>query len=193
MIEYIPSTMGFTRSNLPNQGSPWKGLETLLWPIIKDFGITPEYALEFGVEGGYSTAALAEHFGHVTAVDHFLGDVHSGMKDDPSGLERATRENLKQWPNIEVVTEDCFAWMNSGKARDRYGLAHIDIIHQYDETFAAALWACQRCDVVILHDTVSFPDVARACEDVAAETGRVFYGWPLNHGLGILVKQEMTR
>lgn len=189
MIEYVPSCFGYVDAVLPNPGSAWRGLEMLIMPIIMDFGIARVESLEFGVEGGYSTAALAHHFYNVTAVDHFRGDEHSGIKPDAGALERETRAALASWSNIEIVADDCFSWMLSDKPRDHYDLCHIDIVHTLKETLAAALWACDKSDVVILHDTESFPDVKYACELTACHTGRIFYNWPKNHGLGILVKQ----
>lgn len=182
----------------PNLGSPWRGLERLLPALIRDFALDPSVgAVEFGVEGGYSTAALADHFSSVTAIDHFLGDEHSGVKPDAGKLERETRANLAAWPNVTVVTADCFEWMRgevSGAAAPaaRYALAHIDIIHTYQPTLHAALWGCAHADLVILHDTVSFPDVARACAEAALLTGREFWNWPENFGLGILARRKAT-
>lgn len=189
MKEYVPSFLSHERSNYPNQGSAWKGLEVLIAPIIRDFHICSFDALEFGVEGGYSTAALAEHFNCVTAVDHFRGDVYSGVKVDANALERETRKSLESWPNIVLLKDDCFSWIASRTTRHCYDLCHIDITHEYSETFAAGLWAVRHADVVLFHDTETYPEVKRACIALAAQTDCEAYNWPKNHGLGILVKK----
>ena len=106
MIEYVPSFIGPAIEGLPNPGSSWNGLEKILPAIIRDFKIDPIWALEFGVEGGLSTAALRHFFRHVVAVDHFLGDQHSGIKPNArASWRRKQRERLREWPNIKIRDE----------------------------------------------------------------------------------------
>lgn len=180
----------------PNLGSPWRGLERLLPALIRDFSLDPSAgAVEFGVEGGYSTAALADHFSSVTAVDHFLGDEHSGVKPDAGKLERETRANLAVWPNVTVVTADCFEWMRgeapgAASPAAHYSVCHVDILHCHKPTYAAAMWGIHHADVVLCHDTRSFPEVMQACRDVTQDAKCNFYEWPDNYGLGILTRRE---
>jgi hypothetical protein len=42
--------------------------------------------------------------------------------------------------------------------------------------------------VVIFHDTISFPAVKKACEDLAEKHNMEFYNYPLYNGLGILIR-----
>ena len=190
-IPYVPRYLSHLPTPLPNPGSAWRGLELILPSLIEDFALPVYSALEFGVEGGFSTAALATYFLNVTAVDFFIGDEHSGVKSDPAQLERETRAALAQWPNIEVVTANCFVWMErpENQASD-YSLCHADIVHNYEPTLRALLWASDHAELVIAHDTESFPEVRRACADAAEAKGRFFYNYPECHGLGILSRRE---
>lgn len=186
-IPYNPGYM-IPLLGLPNPGSAWRGLDGILPALINDFNIGTSECLEVGVEGGYSTAALAHYFESVTGVDHFKGDEHSGIKEDAERLQQETRAALSKWPNIRIVNADCFDWMLGTEPLAHYDLVHLDLVHTYEATYCAALWACDRADLVILHDTHSFPDVMRACQDAADAKRRVLYDFPDHHGLGILAK-----
>src|ERR1700722_18622091 len=60
--------------------SSWKGIESILESLISEFNIGRNKCLEFGVERGYSTAALSCFFDSVTGVDTFMGDKHTGNR-----------------------------------------------------------------------------------------------------------------
>jgi hypothetical protein len=177
----------------PDWPSAWKGLEGVLPAIITRFGIRQESALEFGCEYGYSTAALAQLFTHVTAVDTFLGDEHSDLQLG-GGVTRPrddffayTKRNLEPWPNIDIVQSDYKDWI--AKDTEHYDMCHLDIVHTYIDTFTCGLWAAEHCEVLIAHDSESFPEVKRALADIAEQTGRTFYNFARYYGLGILVKR----
>ena len=70
----------------------------------------------------------------------------------------------------------------------RYNLAHVDIVHTYEDTFNCGDWCLEHSDVVIFHDTLSFPEVFRACQDLSIKHNLTFYNYEASHGLGILVK-----
>jgi hypothetical protein len=166
--------------------SAWKGLESILWDIIYRFGIQKNTALEFGVDWGYSTVALSNFFKHVIGVDHFRGDVHAGSRDN--SFEQTVKTILLPYPNISLVNSSFEDFIQDNN--NRYNLIHIDIVHQYEPTYQCGLWSAHHADIVIFHDTESFPDVKRAVGDIAKETNMQFYNYPFYNGLGILsIKQ----
>lgn len=165
--------------------SAWSGVDRIIFDLIHRFDIVPEKALEFGVDYGYSTAAFANYFKKVVGVDTFEGDPHAGSREN--GLEIA-QKNLAGFPNIELHRADYRDWIASDNSR--YDLIHIDIIHTYEDTYACGAWAVQHSDVVIFHDTQSFPEVMRAVTDIASHHGRKAYNWSYEHGLGILSSRE---
>lgn len=165
----------------------WDGCETILYDIINRFKVNRHCALEFGVDYGYSTSALANFFNLVIGVDTFEGDVHAGQRD--KDLFEKTQDVLSDYKNIQLVRSDYRDWIKQDQPYKRYDLIHVDIVHSYKETNECVHWSVQNSDVVLVHDTISFPDVRRAVQDVCFETGRTFYEWQVKHGLGILVKE----
>jgi hypothetical protein len=163
----------------------WYGVERIIFDLIHRFDIVPENALEFGVDYGYSTAAFANYFKKVVGVDKFDGDPHVGVRDNV--FEKA-QENLAGFPNIELHRCDYREWIASDDRR--YDLIHVDIIHNYEDTYACGAWAVEHSDVTIFHDTQSFPEVMRAVKDIACNHGRKAYNWTYMHGLGILSNRE---
>jgi len=162
--------------------SAWKGLEMIIGDIITRFGIGREKCIEFGVEFGYSAVVFSNFFERVTGVDTFEGDIHTENK-----LEhfQQTREILKPYGNIHLVKSDYRDWIV--RDNQRYNLAHVDIVHNYKETFECGLWAARHSECVIFHDTESFPEVRKAVKDIAKATGQQLFNYPYHYGLGILV------
>ncbi|MCE7065839.1 class I SAM-dependent methyltransferase [Dyadobacter sp. CY326] len=165
--------------------SAWKGLELIIADIIEQFNLPRERCIEFGVEFGYSAVVFSNYFKFVTGVDTFEGDVHTANKEEHYAQ---TRERLAPYQNIQLVKSDYKDWI--AKDEQRYNLAHVDIVHNYTETFECGLWAAQHSDCTIFHDTESFPEVRRAVKDLAKKTGQRLYNYPQHHGLGILVAKK---
>lgn len=160
----------------------WKGIESILSDLITRFGIGSSRCLEFGVEHGYSTAALSCFFDTVTGVDTFIGDKHTRNRND---LYAETAERLTDFQNIQLVRTDYRDWIVQDDSL--YDLVHVDIVHTYVDTFACGLWSAMHSQCVIFHDTESFPAVKRAVSDIARRTGKRFYNFEESYGLGILV------
>lgn len=186
MINYIPTKY----VDLPKLAevpieSAWKGLDRILVDIIERFQIPLESALEFGVQWGYSTSALAQVFKKVIGVDTFAGDKCAGFHNISFS---DTSKRLKSWSNIQLIQQayqDRIRW-----DKEQYDLIHIDIVHTYEDTFALGSWAAGHARVVIFHDTESYPDVKRAVNDIAIQTGREFYNYQGSYGLGILAPKK---
>jgi hypothetical protein len=161
--------------------SSWRGIESILAPLLGDFRLGRGHCLEFGVESGYSTVALSNFFSEVTGVDTFLGDKHAGTHCD---MYPETSARLAPYANIRLVQSDFRKWI----ARDErtYDLIHIDIVHTYGATYDCGLWSARHAPCVIFHDTESFPAVRQAVGDIARKLGRRFYNFPECAGLGIL-------
>lgn len=165
--------------------SAWKGLEMIIEDIIDQFGLPRERCIEFGVEFGYSAVVFSNYFKSVTGIDTFEGDIHTINKEEHF---EQTKERLAPYQNIQLVKSDYKDWI--AKDNQRYNLAHVDIVHNYNETFECGLWAAQHSDCTIFHDTESFPEVRRAVKDLAKKTGQRLYNYPQHYGLGILVAKK---
>jgi hypothetical protein len=159
----------------------WKGIESILADMIEKFYIPTNSCLEFGVEFGYSTAALSSFFDSVVGVDTFLGDKHTRIDED---LYDATLNRLSRFENIKLIRSDYQNWIENDK--NVYDLIHVDIVHTYKDTFACGMWSALHSKCTIFHDTESFPAVKAAVRDIARKTGKSFYNFEESNGLGIL-------
>lgn len=202
---YVPE-----RRQMPSRVVPvtsaWEGIESVLADLIAKFGIGSGRCLEFGVEQGYSTAALSCFFDSVTGVDTFAGDIHTV---DHRDIYEETTRRLAAFENIQLVRSDYRDWI--AKDNSFYDLIHVDIVHTYADTYACGRWSANHSKCVIFHDTVSFPTmrravgsiarapslalatisrglaVKRAVIDIARDTHKSFYNFKECNGLGILV------
>jgi len=184
MINYIPTNRNNPR--LANVGSAWGNIPTIIKDIIDRFNLKQDLALEFGVEYGYSTSALANYFNNVIGVDTFEGDPHSGFKINH--LETTT-ENLKDFSNIQLVKSDYRDYIKGNN--NMYDMIHIDIIHTYNETFECGEWAINHSKCVVFHDTLSFYEIMRVCEDLSTKHNLDFYNYEESYGLGILINNNL--
>lgn len=192
MQEYIPSFLKplprpMDQSDCPFP-SAWAGLEQILPALLADFEVAGGTALEFGVQHGFSTAALANYFNCVVGVDTFAGDQHAGF-GDPAATLAATKARLKEFSNVTLIRSDYQSfWGPLGKFSRgaNYDLVHVDIVHTFAETYECGELAVRHSDCVIFHDTISFPEVQRAVAQLATESGRTFFNFPKYYGLGIL-------
>jgi hypothetical protein len=162
--------------------SAWKGIESVLGDLIQTFRVGTGRCLEFGVEYGYSTAALSCFFDTVTGVDLFVGDKHTVDKRD---IFAETSDRLSCFDNIRLVRSDYRDWIT--KDDSFYDLIHVDIVHTYVDTFACGLWSARHASCVLFHDTQSFWAVKRAVIDISSQTGKRCYNFKESYGLGILV------
>lgn len=184
-LEYIPEERNHSLRLATQMPSAWGDIPTIIGDIIKRFDIQTESAIEFGVEWGYSTSAISNYFKKVVGVDTFTGDIHSGMKNDT--LE-STSTFLKDFENIELRQASYQEYILNRS--EKYNFAHVDIVHTYEDTYACGEWCVKNCDIVVFHDTVSFPDVYRACSDLAKNYDLEFHNYRLSNGLGILAKRK---
>jgi Methyltransferase domain len=181
VTDYVPQRR-IPPARMPNVDSAWKGIESVLEDLLDHFQIPRQSCLEFGVEHGYSTAAFASFFEHVTGVDTFTGDIHTR---DHGDVYDQTRERLATFPNITLVRSDYRDWIVQD--RSAYDLIHVDIVHTYSDTYACGLWAAHHGKCALFHDTESFRAVKQAVSDIARITGKRFYNFRECFGLGILV------
>ena len=159
----------------------WKGIESILADMIEKFHIKTHSCLEFGVEFGYSAAALSSFFDSVVGVDTFLGDKHTRIDED---LYEATVNRLSRFENIKLIRSNYQQWIENDTRF--YDLIHVDIVHTYKDTFACGMWSALHSQCTIFHDTESFPAVKAAVTDIARKTGKSFYNFEESNGLGIL-------
>jgi hypothetical protein len=165
----------------------WDDNEFIIADIMHRFKVKHNCFLEFGVDYGFSLSAFANYFNLAVGVDTFKGDVHAGQRE--VGLFESTVKLFEGYSNvilIECSYQDYIGWSHG---RTRYDMIHIDIVHDYKETNECGAWAIEHSDVVLFHDTIAFPEVRRAVQDLAWESGRTFYEYQVKHGLGMLVKE----
>jgi hypothetical protein len=181
ILPYLPQSRKLPPRVLRVQ-TAWKGIESVLGDLINTFNVGRSRCLEFGVEFGYSTAALSCFFDDVIGVDRFTGDKHTVNQRD---IFSETSRRLSKSRNIQLVRSDYRNWI----AQDEgfYDLIHVDIVHTYVDTFTCGLWSARHAPCVLFHDTVSFPAVRMAVSAIARTTGKRFYNFEESHGLGILV------
>lgn len=160
----------------------WEGLEMIIEDIIERFDIGNELCIEFGVEFGYSSVVFSNYFKNVYGIDIYLGDEHTDHKGDHY---EKTKTSLKDFQNIHLIKSDYKDWIK--KDTNTYDFAHVDIVHNYKETFECGFWAAKHSKCTIFHDTESFPEVRRAVIDIAKATNKRVYNYPHNNGLGIIV------
>jgi hypothetical protein len=178
---YIPAHRRSPERVLPVV-SAWTGIESILSDIIERFGIETRHCLEFGVEFGYSTAALSSFFDSVVGVDTFVGDRHTGTLMD---IYAETAARLSAFDNIQLKRSDYRDWIKTDE--NKYDLIHVDIIHTFADTFACGLWSAAHSKCTIFHDTETFPAVKQAVVEIARYSGKKFYNFRESNGLGILV------
>ena len=160
----------------------WKGLELIIEDIIERFDIDRESCIEFGVEFGYSSVVFSNFFKEVIGVDIFIGDEHTDHKGDHY---EKTKTSLAEFKNITLIKSDYKDWIK--KDTKHYDFSHVDIVHNYKETFECGLWAATHSKCAIFHDTESFPEVRKAVIDIAKATNKNVYNYPYHNGLGIIV------
>lgn len=179
-IDFIPQSLT-TPEYVVHGPSAWKGLEQIIPAIIKQFGLSNDNCIEFGVEKGYSTAIFAQYFKSVTGVDTFEGDRQAGFMDS----YELARKNLMRFTNIHLIKDNYQHYTTTDDKK--YDLCHVDIIHTYEDTFACGEWALKHAACVIFHDTESYGAVRKAVYDLGLKYNRKFYNYGYHHGLGILV------
>lgn len=165
-----------------SKSQAWVGLEKVILDIIRFSKIERNTMIEFGVEFGYSTAVFANYFKAVKGIDIFTGDIHAGHHGD---IYELTRHNLKDFDNIQLIKADYKAYIATDD--QQYDMAHVDIIHTFEDTFACGLWAAQHSRCTLFHDTQSYPAVKKAVAEVARATQKKFYNYRQCNGLGILI------
>jgi|NOAtaT_6_FD_contig_31_1448198_length_1167_multi_4_in_0_out_0_2 predicted O-methyltransferase YrrM len=183
MENYIPEKRE-TPELMRSMPTAWGDIPTILKDIIERFEVGNKKCIEFGVEFGYSTSALANYFEEVIGIDTFEGDVHAGIRTNHFQM---TSENLSSFPNIKLV-ESTYQDYCKEDSKERFDFAHVDIVHTYEDTFSCGDWCVARSKVTIFHDTESYPEVKRAVTDLAKKHNAKCYNYLGSYGLGIIVK-----
>jgi predicted O-methyltransferase YrrM len=190
MINHIPEITD--NPKVVNVVSAWQPLSGFILDILQRFKIKRSTALEFGVERGYSTTALSNYFEKVIGVDRWDWII-------PDGIDRtfeSIKESLKDFKNIELIRSSFEDYIKNNNKR--FDLIHVDVgydTHAYETTYPCGEWAVIHSDCVLFHDTLSFPEISRVCEELAEKYGFKFYNISedigpagLVCGLGILIK-----
>jgi hypothetical protein len=160
----------------------WKGLELIIEDILDRFDIKRDRCIEFGVEFGYSSVVFSNYFKEVVGIDTFEGDEHTAHKGDHF---EETKQRLLAFPNIKLFKSDYRDWIRQDDSI--YDFSHVDIVHNYKETFECGVWAAEHSSCTVFHDTESYPGVRQAVTDIAKATGKRVFNYPKSFGLGIVV------
>jgi hypothetical protein len=184
VIPYIPKHR-FVPSHLLDVPTAWREVAPVINDILRRFDVGRHFALEFGVDYGYSTSVLAHFFLLVQGIDTFMGDINAGDRGD--GIYNQVAESMKAYPNVELFPMDYREWIKIDQSH--HDLIHVDIVHNYEQTFECGEWAVQHAPIVLFHDTLAFVDVMRAVTDLAAKHNLNFYNVNEQHGLGILTER----
>ena len=187
MIEYTPKNRHNPKI-ADDKSSAWGDIPSIIKDIIDNFKIETKKCIEFGVEFGYSTSAFANYFDEVIGFDTFVGDAHTGHK----GYHfNETSERLSVYPNIKLVESDYNEFITKYESYGIFDMSHVDIVHTYEDTYKCGEWCVRNSKITLFHDTESFKDVRRACEDLSNAYGCEFYNYPHSNGLGILVNRNL--
>lgn len=174
---YIPNKK-IKPSKLINVVTAWKGIELIIDDIIKRFDVGNQSCIEFE----YSTVGFSNYFKEVTELDLFIGDQHTDFRDDHFEKTKAT---LSEFENIKLTKSDYKDWIEDDTTM--CDMSHVDIVHNYKETFECGLWEAKHSKCTLFHDTESFPKVRRAVIDSARSANKNVYNYPYHNGLGIIV------
>lgn len=169
---------------LQGVSSAWVGLEDFIIPLIRELNIKTDKALEFGVDHGYSSWIFSKIFKSVTGVDSFEGDIHIVHKQGDEFFKTVKERFIGT--NVNLVRSRFEDFISSNN--EQYDLIHIDIVHLYEPTYKCAEWALDHSNVVILHDTCSFPEINSVCLDLSKNKSVQYYNIPDHHGLGVLYR-----
>jgi hypothetical protein len=120
-------------------------------------------------------------------VDTFTGDVNSNFKDDHFQM---TKNLLSEFPNIKLVQSDYRDFIENNT--EIYDIIHVDIVHDYENTYKCGEWSINHSKVTLFHDTMTFPEVMQACQDLASKYNLDFYNYPHCNGLGILYNKNVV-
>lgn len=192
-ILFVPRSLTQPDPPLPDVPSAWRGIELILPDLLTRLEVPRGTFLEFGVDYGYSTAALARHAFVIIGIDTFE-DIHSGGRT-PDEVLQETWNLLEGMSNVALIRQSYQEFISDlwkDPVLAPIELIHIDIDHSYETTLELGSWAVEQSPVVLFHDVLSFPnEVGRAVGELAAEFGLNYYLYPECHGLGILSKREM--
>jgi predicted O-methyltransferase YrrM len=185
-IEYIPETLNNPR--LHKVPTAWGDIPQIIKDIIIRFELDTKIAVDIGTATGYSASAFANYFDKVITLDTFKGDSGEIKSDDPINSYKVVKKSLSDagFNNIEVIQSDFRDFIKDND--NKYNIIHIDIVHLYDPTFECGEWAVNHADCVVFHDTMSFPEVMKAVEDLSEKYNLRFFNYTKSWGLGILVK-----
>jgi hypothetical protein len=170
---------------LLKQPSGWEGLECYMKSIISSLNIKTDVALEFGIDHGYSLTVLSQLFTKTIGVDSFSGDPHIGHIQDPAFFQGIL--NRFKDRNVDIFKLDYRDFIKNNN--NQYDLIHVDIIHHYAETFECGDWSIQHSNVVLVHDTITFPEMHKVCVDIAKKHGVGYSNILPHNGLGVLYRR----
>ena len=163
--------------------SAWKGHEEFAVKLVRF--LKPDVMVELGVDYGYSAFAFAlPNIGTVYGIDWFQGDDCAGKRDTYAQV-RAEIINLGLG-NLELIHADFSTAARSW--RRQIDILHIDGDHDYASVKRDfELWArfVKGDGVILMHDTISFPDdVGRFYDELQLPK----FNFTHSHGLGVVCR-----
>ena len=172
----------------------------LLYRMVAEIGV--QRIVELGARGGNSTVALViganETGGHVVSVDHGKGAGYAGEQPTWEALTEASAtitDKLGLGSYWTLVVKDDLEFAK--EYHDMIELLMIDTDHSYDQLKKElASWGTKVIDggFIVIHDTVSFPEMNKAIWEFLDEHPSSDYVEHKNcNGLGIIIKGTQSR
>ena len=165
--------------------SAWKGHEGFAVKLVEY--LRPAVVVELGVDYGFSAFAFAlPSIGTVYGIDWFQGDKYAGLRTTHDQVLR-DRENLGLH-NLVIINAE---FSEAARSWDQpIDVLHIDGDHDYasvKQDFESWARFVKDDGVILMHDTISFPDdVGRFFEEIALPK----FNFTHSHGLGVVCRNR---
>ena len=174
-----------TTERLQHIVSAWKGHEDFAVKLVEY--LNPEVVVELGVDWGFSVFAFAlPNIGTVYGIDWFQGDKYAGHR---TTYEQVLDERAKlDLRNVVLIKAD---FAEAAKSWTQpIDVLHIDGDHDYasvKQDFAHWARFVRDDGIILMHDTVSFPDdVGRFYDELQLPK----FNFTHSHGLGVVCKNQ---
>ena len=174
-----------TTARLQHIISAWRGHEDFAVKLVEF--LKPAVIVELGVDWGFSVFAFAlPNIGTVYGVDWFQDDKYAG---DRTTYQHVLDERAKlDLGNVVLIKAD---FTDAAKSWTRpIDVLHIDGEHDYasvKQDFAHWARFVRDDGVILMHDTMSFPDdVGRFYDEIQLPK----FNFTHSHGLGVVCKNQ---
>jgi predicted O-methyltransferase YrrM len=155
--------------------------------------LKPKMTVDLGVDFGYSTFCFAyPQIGKVVGIDCFEGDIHAGQRSTYDHVIKLRDHFKKYWNQTNVRFVKGYFEDVAQSWEKPIDILHIDGLHTYEavkQDFTTWSKFLQPNGVILMHDTVSFPnDVGRFFKELPDYK----FNFQHTHGLGVWTASAET-